>query len=100
MKTRFLLPLAAIITCSLHAAELTSPGLLRSDSFGSSVSLSGDIGFVGAAGSLSSSGSAYIFRGLGPQTGDATEMLKLTADDGAAGDLFGWSVSLSGGMGL
>ena len=99
MKTRFL-PLAAIITCSVHAAELTSPGLLRSDSFGSSVSLSGDIGFVGAAGSLSSSGSAYIFRGLGPKTGDATEVLKLTADDGAAGDLFGWSVSLSGGMGL
>lgn len=100
MKTRFLLPLAAIITCSLHAAELTSPGLLRSDSFGSSVSLSGDIGFVGAAGSLSSNGSAYIFRALGPKTGDVTEVLKLTADDGAAGDLFGWSVSLSGGMGL
>jgi len=100
MKPRFFLPLAALITCSLQAAELTPQAPRRSDSFGSSVSLSGSIGFVGSPATPSTIGSAYIFRGLGPKTVDVTEVLKLTANDGAAGDLFGWSVSLSGNMGL
>ncbi len=68
------------------------------DQFGGAVSISGPIVVVGApfddvAGS--NSGSAYIFRFDG--TGWVEES-KLTASDAAAGDRFGTSVSMSGGL--
>jgi hypothetical protein len=64
------------------------------DAFGISVALSGETVIVGASGSNSSRGSAYVFvRG-----GDSwIQAQKLTASDGAAGDLFGDSVAISGG---
>jgi len=101
MKARRFLPfLSFLVLPLLHAAELSSSDGLRSDGLGSAASLSGNMAFIGAVGSLSSSGSAYIFRNLGPTTGAVTEQLKLTASDSAAGNLFGDSVSLSGNMGL
>ena len=66
------------------------------DSFGCSVSISGDYAIVGACGdddNGSDSGSAYIFVRTG---GGWIQQSKLKADDGAAGDYFGYSVSISG----
>ena len=73
---------------------------VANDSFGISVSLSGDRALVGAyfdddMGSLS--GSAYVFDLSG---GIWSETQKLTATDGAAQDFFGWAVSLSGDRAL
>ena len=66
------------------------------DEFGISVSLSGDVALVGADGD-DDSGSAYVFRRVG---GAWVEEAKLTPSDGAAGDIFGQSVSLSGDVAL
>lgn len=66
------------------------------DFFGSSVSLSGNFAIVGAYGDDDNgidSGSAYIFERA--ETG-WIQRAKLLASDGAAGDYFGHSVSISG----
>jgi hypothetical protein len=66
------------------------------DHFGYSVSISGDLAIVGANGNDangSNSGSAYIFKWDGASW---SEQAKLLAADGAAGDEFGYSVSISG----
>ncbi len=77
-------------------AKLTASDGASDDYFGSSVSISGDIAVVGSyqdddAGATS--GSAYVFTRSGSTW---TQKAKLTASDGAAGDGFGYSVSLSG----
>jgi hypothetical protein len=73
------------------------PGDGRSgDQFGWDVAVSGDIAIVGAVGdddNGANSGSAFVFEDLG---GVWTQVAKLTATDGAAGDFFGNSVSISG----
>ena len=66
------------------------------DSFGCSLSICGDIVVVGAYGdddNGTGSGSAYVFQLDGMHW---AERAKLMASDGAAGDYFGWSVSISG----
>ncbi len=66
------------------------------DSFGSSVSISGNYAIVGARGDDDNgyySGSAYIFERSGSVW---PQRAKITADDGAAYDRFGFSVSLYG----
>ena len=74
------------------------------DFFGGSVSLSGNAGLIGAIEdnylNFGSSGSAYIFRNLDTATGTVNESAKLLPSDGAGGDGFGGSVSLSGNTGL
>ena len=68
---------------------------MASDIFGMSVSVCGDVALVGAHGNDdrgSNSGSAYIFRF---DQGVWRQEQKLVASDGAAGDWFGWSVSVS-----
>ena len=75
--------------------KLTAGDGASSDSFGISVSVSGDTALVGAHGdddNGSASGSAYVFvrsNGVWAQQG------KLTAGDGAPSDVFGRSVSVS-----
>ena len=67
-----------------------------SDDFGTSVSIDGDITVVGAIqhdDSGGNSGSAYVFVRSGATW---SEEAKLLASDGAAGDFFGQSVSVSG----
>ncbi len=90
-------------TVNENAKLVASDGALN-DRFGYSVSLSGTIGLVGAhwhdIGANADQGSAYVFRNLDTATGTITEHAKLVASDGAAGDSFGYSVSLSGNIGL
>ena len=64
--------------------------------FGNSVSAYGDTAVIGANrdnDSGSNSGSAYVFVRSGTTW---TQQQKLTAADAAAGDYFGWSISISG----
>ena len=90
-------------TITQNVKLLASDGAAN-DSFGDAVSLSGSSGLVGALadsfGANTAQGSAYVFRNLNTATGTITQNLKLTASDGAGGDLFGNSVSLSGSIGL
>jgi hypothetical protein len=79
---------------SQQAKILASDGA-ASDYFGLSVSISGDYAIVGAYGDDdkgSNSGSAYIFRWDGTSW---SQQQKLLASDGAAGDIFGFFVSIS-----
>jgi streptogramin lyase len=73
--------------------ELTAKDGAANDSFGISVSVSGNTAVIGADGKNSSRGAAYVFvsDGLG-----WTQQQELTASDGAPGDDFGISVSVSG----
>lgn len=78
-----------------QVAKLTAGDGAAGDQFGYSVSVDGDTAVVGAY-LGGGAGSAYIFERHhgGPDTWG--QVAKLTADDGAAGDYFGWSVSISG----
>lgn len=82
-------------------AKLMAADGVASDKFGSSLSLSGDVALIGAEGdddAGEASGSAYLF-----QRDDAdnwTQIAKVNASDGAAGDAFGDAVSLSGDIAL
>ncbi|MCH7887296.1 MAG: FG-GAP repeat protein, partial [Candidatus Marinimicrobia bacterium] len=78
-----------------EAKLLPSDGAVE-DRFGVSVSISGDYAVVGAKfddDNGSKSGSAYVFKRAGASW---TEEVKLLPSDGAAGDEFGKSVSISG----
>jgi len=77
-------------------AKVTADDGAASDFFGISVALSGDTAVIGAYGDddrAGSSGSAYIFTRNGSTW---SQQAKVTADDGAANDFFGYSVTLSG----
>ena len=83
-----------------EAGKLTASDAAAGDRFGHSVSMSADgntivVGAYGDDDNGSDSGSAYIF--TKPSTGWATmsSAVKLTASDGAAGDRFGSSASIS-----
>jgi len=78
-----------------EVAKLTASDGVADDRFGYSVSISGDTVAVGAVGSDSHSGSAYVFE---RNTGGADswgETARLTASDRSSSELFGWSVSIS-----
>ena len=67
--------------------------------FGRSVAIDADIAVIGAYGDDDNglnSGSAYVYE----QQADGTwqQVAKLTANDGASEDRFGWSVATSGGI--
>jgi len=67
--------------------------------FGRSVAIDADIAVIGADGDDDNglnSGSAYVYE----QQADGTwqQVAKLTANDGASDDRFGWSVATSGGI--
>ena len=77
-------------------AKLTAADGAEGDLFGISVAISGDTIVVGADladDKGENSGAAYVFTRSGSTW---AEQAKLTADDGAAGDLFGIRVSVSG----
>jgi len=73
--------------------ELTALFGAAGDQFGWSVSVSGNTAVIGAPGAGSFQGAAHVFVLNG---GGWAEQQELAASDGAAGDSFGWSVSVSG----
>jgi MYXO-CTERM domain-containing protein len=78
--------------------ELTASDGAISDFFGYSVSVSGTTAIVGAlqhnVGTFVSAGAAYVWTQSGTTW---TQQAELTASDGAADDLFGYSVAVSAG---
>jgi MYXO-CTERM domain-containing protein len=87
------------ITAAEEAKLLASDGT-ADDELGYAVSVSGDMALVGAPnhlGNVTKPGSAYVFVRSG---GTWTEQAKLSASDGAVGDKFGYSVSISGNTAL
>ena len=83
-----------------EAAKLTASDGAAGDFFGWSVAVSGDTVVVGARlddDNGPNSGSAYVFvEPGGGWAGSLTQTAKLTASDGAAVDIFGESVAVSG----
>ena len=77
-----------------QVAKITASDAAAGDAFGTSVSISGGLAVIGATGVGSAVGAAYIFRRDG--AGIWNEVATLSASDGAANDLFGISVSISG----
>lgn len=87
----------------VESAKLVASDGAIDNYFGRSVSLSGTMGMVGAFyddDNGDASGSAYLYRNLDVVSGTVTESVKLLASNGAAGDQFGDTVSLSGSLGL
>lgn len=81
----------------LHTATLTAHDGAVGDAFGASVSIADDKLLVGAPNDQAGRGAAYLFWRV---TGGWVERAKLVAADGAAGDAFGGSVAIDGGLGL
>ena len=84
-----------------QVAKLTADDGAADDRFGISVSIDGDTVVIGAHADDdkgSQSGSAYVFTRdtAGDLASGWTQVAKLTADDGAADDEFGISVSIDG----
>ncbi|MBN1890621.1 MAG: cadherin-like domain-containing protein [Thermoflexales bacterium] len=77
--------------------KLTASDSKRGDYFGSSVSINGDTLAVGAYGVNIFQGAAYVFARNQGGTDNWGLVKKVVASDGAANDLFGRSVSISGG---
>ena len=78
-------------------AKITASDGEEFDAFGFSVSIFGDTAVIGAPGdddNEADSGSAYVYRYNGSDW--VEEGPKLTASDGEADDLFGFSVSIAG----
>ena len=73
--------------------KLTAPDGETGDGFGRGVSVSGDTAIIGANADDAARGSAYVFTRSGTVW---TGQQKLTASDGSADDLFGFSVLVSG----
>jgi len=87
----------------IEEAKLTASDAAAGDGFGVSDSISGDVIVIGAwhdADAGPESGSAYVFvepeDGWGSAAWPMNEDVKLTAADGEPGDIFGYSVSVSG----
>jgi len=84
----------------VQEAKLTASNYKGSSSFGWSVSIDGNTVVVGAYGATvggnAYQGVAYVFTKPTYGWADMTQTAELTASDGAAGDYFGQSVSISG----
>jgi hypothetical protein len=92
---------AYVFTCSgtpctwKQEQELTTADSASGDEFGNTVALSGNTAIIGAPYKNSYQGAAYVFTCSGtPCTW--RQQQELTAADGARGDVFGYSVAVSG----
>jgi hypothetical protein len=82
-----------------QVAKLTASDVAAGDEFGRAVSIDGDTAVIGARGdddAGSRSGSAYVFYRDQGGADNWGQVAKLTASDAAAGDEFGYVVSISG----
>src|SRR3990172_6640980 len=98
--TGALLFLLVPASAATQQAKLTASDGAAGDVFGERVSVDGDTALVGAMfddDSGTDSGSAYVFVRSGTTW---SQQAKLTAGDGAAGDQFGFSVSVHGDTAL
>ena len=82
----------------LRQSKLTADDGANDDEFGYSVAIDGNTAVVGAPGSNSNAGAAYVFVFTEADDGDGvwSQVAKLTADDAAANDEFGISVAVHG----
>jgi hypothetical protein len=80
-------------TTWIQQQKLTASDGTTSDRFGVSVSINDEYILIGMSRDDSNKGSAYVFKRSSTVW---TEQQKLTASDGAAGDIFGYSVSIDG----
>ena len=80
------------------ATKLSPTDSAAGERFGHAVSARGDTIVVGAPGSESGvgAGAAYVFTKSDTGWSETSDLVKLTAPDGVAGDLFGHAVSVSG----
>jgi FG-GAP repeat/Phosphoesterase family len=74
-------------------AMLADPGNISGDGFGNSVAVSGSTAVVGAPGTFSTAGAAYVFVRSGTTWSQQTE---LTDPGASVNDQFGTSVAISG----
>ena len=84
-------------------AKLTASDAAMNDRLGWSVAVDGDTVLAGAYWEDekgANSGSVYLFTKPSGSWVDASETVKLTAPDGAAGDEFGYSVAAGGGTAI
>ena len=81
----------------IQQAKLFNVAGAADDTFGWSISFDGDTALIGAPGESSEKGAAFVYIRNGSTW---TLQQKLTAADGATGDLFGCSVALSGNTAL
>jgi hypothetical protein len=83
-----------------ETAKLTASDALAGAGVGSSVSIDGDTIIAGAPGTYTSgvNGAAYVWVKPSGGWSSGTQTAQLTASDAVAGDLFGNSVSISGGV--
>ncbi len=77
-----------------QTAKLTASDGAAGDLFGHSVAVDGNTAVVGAYEDESGKGAAYVL--VKDSSGAWSQVAKLTASDGAAGDQFGWSVAVDG----
>jgi hypothetical protein len=88
--------LLGFVYFDFNEEKITADDAAAGDRFGNSISISGDYAVIGAQGDDDNgdySGSAYIFFRDG---GEWTQQAKLTADDAAPNDYFGFSVCING----
>jgi hypothetical protein len=76
--------------------QLAASDTAAGDEFGFSVSISGDTVVVGAYLKTNRTGAAYVIERNQGGTNNWVQVKELIASDGAAGDLFGHEVSISG----
>ena len=77
-----------------QVAELTASDGASNDLLGYSVAIDGDTCVIGAWGTNSGAGSAYVY--TSDASGVWSQVATLTASDGASNDLFGYSVAIDG----
>src|SRR6185295_18317578 len=84
----------------VQKAKLTANDGAANDHLGRSVAVSGDVVVVGSPDAKvvnnAGQGAAYVFVKPGGGWADMPQTAKLTASDGAANDLFGLAVAVSG----
>lgn len=82
------------VTTGQQLFKLAPPDVNNQDWFGWSVAIHGNVAIVGARyddEAATDAGAAYLF-----DVTTGQQLFKLTADDGATGDDFGWSVAIHG----
>jgi hypothetical protein len=77
-------------------AELGASQGENASLFGQSVSVNGTVAVVGSPGDEVTTGAAYVFVKSAADDAKILQTARLTASDGQPGDVFGYSVSISG----